>query len=244
VTPRPVSSLLCALLVTASCLPAPDVAQLVLDDDDDVLVLFIHGAGPGEDPSVWADATAADVVGALDEDGVVGVRVHAWDWSARSGTRELAPSAAGDEGRAIADVITDSAVSHVHVVAHSAGAGVATALVEGLVDAGGTTTTHLTLLDPFSLFGVVDCGRATVCEAWRNSDDGAPGSDAPVPTAFNVDVGAAVVVRRAGPLVAHRGLAPHDRRAGAAGLRRQRRGRRRHRRAGGPAAPERRRLRG
>jgi hypothetical protein len=191
VTPRPVSSLLCALLVTASCLPAPDVAQLVLDDDDDVLVLFIHGAGPGEDPSVWADATAADVVGALDEDGVVGVRVHAWDWSARSGTRELAPSAAGDEGRAIADVITDSAVSHVHVVAHSAGAGVATALVEGLVDAGGTTTTHLTLLDPFSLFGVVDCGRATVCEAWRNSDDGAPGSDAPVPTAFNVDVTAA-----------------------------------------------------
>ncbi len=173
--------------IGAGCLPVPDIEQLTLDDED-ALVLLVHGAGPSEDPSVWADATAADVVAALDEDGVVGVRVHAWDWSARSGTRELAPSAAGDEGRALAGLIADSAVRHVHVIAHSAAAGVATALMDGLIDAEATTTTHLTLLDPFSLFGVVDCSRATVCDAWRNSDDGAPGSDAPVPTAFNVDV--------------------------------------------------------
>jgi hypothetical protein len=185
---RPAASLVVLWLAMWGCLPAPDVTQLVLDDDDATLLLFVHGAGPGEDPSVWADVTAAEAGAALDNDGVTGVGVHAWDWSARSGTRELAPSAAGDEGRAIAEVIADSALGHVHVVAHSAGALVATAMADALDTAAGAPTTHLTLLDPFSLFGVVDCSRATVCEAWRNADDGAPGSDALVPTAFNVDV--------------------------------------------------------
>jgi hypothetical protein len=137
---------------------------------------------------VWADAAAAEVVSALEDDAAVGWRVHAWDWSARSAGRELAPSAAGDEGRGIAGVLADSAVGHVHVVAHSAGALVATAMLDGLADVEAAPTTHLTLLDPFALFGPVDCAAATLCESWRNADDGAPGSDDVVPTAFNVDV--------------------------------------------------------
>ena len=94
----------------AACLPAPNAEQLVLADDDDTLVLLVHGAGPDEDPTVWADATAADITTALIEDrSASGVVVHAWNWSARSASRELATSAAGDEGRAIANVVVESA---------------------------------------------------------------------------------------------------------------------------------------
>jgi hypothetical protein len=179
----------CGLLAAGACLPAPNVEQLVLADDDDTLVLLVHGAGPDEDPTVWADATAADITTALVEDRrAAGVAVHAWDWSARSASRELATSAAGDEGQAIADVIADSAVQHLHIVAHSLGAQVAVSLLEALNADGSGVTTHATLLDPFSLFGVVDCSTATVCESWRNSDDGAPGSDVPLETAYNRDV--------------------------------------------------------
>jgi pimeloyl-ACP methyl ester carboxylesterase len=178
----------CVLAVGAACLPAPTVEQLVLADDDDTLVLLVHGAGPNEDPTVWADATAADITTALIEDRRgAGVAVHAWDWSARSASRELATSAAGDEGRAIANVVADSAVQHVHIVAHSLGAQVAISLLEALNE-DGSVTTHATLLDPFSLFGELDCSGATVCESWRNSDDGAPGSDVPLETAYNRDV--------------------------------------------------------
>jgi hypothetical protein len=180
-----------SMAAVAGCLPAPDFDQLVLDDDARGVVLFVHGAGPGEDPAVWADAAVVDVAAALAANGAVGWRVHAWDWSARSAARELAPSAAGDEGRAIAGLIADSGLEHLHVVAHSAGAIVATALADSLVERGAVVTTHLTLLDPFSLLGPIGCGRATVCESWRNNDDGAPGSDDVVPTAFNVDVTAA-----------------------------------------------------
>ena len=66
----------------------------------------------------------------------------------------------------------------------------ATAMLDELRATNDTPTLHLTLLDPFSLFGVVDGGKTTVCEVRRNTDDGAPGSDDFVPSAFNVDFSA------------------------------------------------------
>ena len=174
--------------LATGCLPDTDISQLTLDAETKRLVLLVHGAGPDENPSVWADHMADEIADAFAENDDTGVAVHAWDWSARSENRQLAPSAANDEGRAVANVVTGSELGHLHVVAHSTGALVATAMLDELTAMEVAPTTHLTLLDPFSLFGVVDCSKATVCEVWRNSDDGAPGSDDFVPTAFNVDV--------------------------------------------------------
>jgi len=191
--------MVCMAAWLAGCLPPPDVGQWPTTGAGDGVVLLIHGAGEGEDTGVWADGMAADIrlaINASDDDDDDGRVWHvlAWDWYARSRSRELAPGAATDEGRAIGAQILAGQATHVHIVAHSAGAGVAQAALQTMADAdssnadGVTVTTHATLLDPFALFGDTDCSQATFCDLWFNDDDGTPGSDAAITSAFNINI--------------------------------------------------------
>lgn len=190
-----VAVLCVALTPGAACLPPPDVSQWPTTGDGDGVVVLIHGAGEGEDTGVWADGMGADIqqaIDAIDDDRVW--HVLAWDWYARSRSRELAPGAATDEGRAIADVVLAGQATHVHFVAHSTGVGVVQSALQTMADADAnnandvTVTTHATLLDPFALFGDTDCSQATFCDLWFNDDDGAPGSDEAIKSAFNINI--------------------------------------------------------
>lgn len=92
---RGLSGLARSALIHAGCLPATDVGQWPVTLDGDGVVLLIHGAGEGEDTTVWADAMAADINDVIETIND-GRRWHvvAWDWHERSRNRELAAVAA------------------------------------------------------------------------------------------------------------------------------------------------------
>jgi pimeloyl-ACP methyl ester carboxylesterase len=169
------------VLLAAGCSVTTNAEQLVVPADASVLVLLVHGAGPDENPQVWANDMRDAIVDVVDAN----VFVHAYDWSNNSEDRVRAEGAAQAEGRAIASWLSDAQLEHVHVIAHSVGTAMAVELSQQLDAA---TSTHLTLLDPFGLFGPPSCASATVCQNWYNVGDGTPGSDGSMDSAFNVDV--------------------------------------------------------
>jgi pimeloyl-ACP methyl ester carboxylesterase len=175
------------LIILLGCAPPPNPAQLPLLQGGDRAVLLFHGGGEGEDPSVWADQMKADIDDALLVRGDASWQVVAYDWSLRSDSQTTAAGNGEAEGDAIAQQLLEGGGAHLHLIAHSVGTAVAARVVQRLVEANSTMTTHLTYLDPFGLFGAPAC-MANQCESWRNTDDGVPGSDDVVPSAVNYDV--------------------------------------------------------
>lgn len=187
-------SLLTLPLLFVSCAPpATSEAQLPQASARDVWVLVVHGSGDG--PERWA----AGMVDALRLRLVAPERVEllAYDW--RDAARDKL-SAAGNgrrEGAAIAAVVAERELAHVHVIAHSAGAHVAHGLELALARLDRRPTLHLTLLDPFLgegldfEWGATRFGtHADFTEDVFNTGDGVPGTDVAVKAAHAFDVSA------------------------------------------------------
>ncbi|MFZ5439973.1 MAG: hypothetical protein ACOZQL_08180 [Myxococcota bacterium] len=183
---------LAALLTLAACAPpATSEGQLPAASARDVWVLVVHGSGDG--PERWA----TPMVDALRPRVVMPERVEllAYDWR-DAATDKLSAAGNGQrEGRAIADVIATRQLTHVHVIAHSAGAHLAHGLELALAEQAPRPTLHLTLLDPFLGMGLdFEWGaarfgtKADFAEDVFNRGDGVPGTDVAVQAAHAFDV--------------------------------------------------------
>jgi hypothetical protein len=190
-TPR-VPSLLLVLLTAMACGgPRTREAQLPEALGRDVWVLLVHGAGDG--PERWATPMADDLRSRL----ALPTRVQliAYDWADAAKDRLAAPGAGQAEGAAIAKALEGRGVTHLHVIAHSAGAHVAYGLEQALAGRPDSPMLHLTLLDPFLGLGLdFEWGRsrfgrrADFAESWLNRGDGVPGTESPVDAAHTFDV--------------------------------------------------------
>lgn len=179
------------LLVVAGCgAPATMEAQLPAAGRD-VWVLVVHGSGDG--PERWA----APMVDRLSPRVKLPARVEwvAYDWRAAAVDKLSAAERGQAEGAAIAAVLKERSLSHLHVIAHSAGAHVAFGLEEAMASWPTRPTLHLTLLDPFLGKGLdFEWGRtrfgtrADFAEAFLNRGDGVPGTEVAVDAAHTFDV--------------------------------------------------------
>ncbi|MDX2008550.1 MAG: hypothetical protein SFW67_00085 [Myxococcaceae bacterium] len=180
-----------ALLATACGASSTSEAQLPDSAGRDIWVLVVHGAGDG--PERWATSMVEQLTPRLAApERVVFV---AYDWKDAARDRLAAPGAGHREGEAIAAALATRGVTHLHVIAHSAGAHVAYGLEQGLARLERAPTVHLTLLDPFLGLGLdFEWGRsrlarrADFAESWLNRGDGVPGTEAPVDAAHTFDV--------------------------------------------------------
>jgi hypothetical protein len=166
-------------------------AQLPESTTQDVWVLVVHGAGDG--PERWATSMVEQLTPRLVR--AERVVLVAYDWKDAARDRLAAPGAGQREGEAIASALATRGVTHLHVIAHSAGAHVAYGLEQGLARWERPPTLHLTLLDPFLGLGLdFEWGRtrfarrADFAESWLNRGDGVPGTEALVDAAHTFDV--------------------------------------------------------
>lgn len=178
--------------LSTACGPLPtSEAQLPDDASNDVWVLLVHGSGDG--PSRWA----APMVDQLAPRATTPDRVQwvAYDWAAAAADKLAAAGNAEREGRAIAQVVLQRRPTHLHVIAHSAGAFVAYGLEQALAGQPGRPTLHLTLLDPFLGVGLdFEWGRGRIGQAsdfvdgYLDTGDGVPGTEVAVAAAHTFDV--------------------------------------------------------
>ncbi len=186
-----VMSAVLVLLALAGCGAPPTTESQLPPAGRDVWVLVVHGSGDG--PERWA----SPMVERLSPRVKVPSRVEwiAYDWRAAAVDKLSAAERGQAEGAAIARVLRERPLSHVHVVAHSAGAHVAFGIEEAMASWPSRPTLHLTLLDPFLGKGLdFDWGRtrfgarADFTEAFLNRGDGVPGTEAVVQAAHTFDV--------------------------------------------------------
>ncbi len=185
--------LLPVLLLALSCAPPPtSEAQLPAASSRDVWLLIIHGSGDG--PGRWATGMAEALRPRFAEPDRL--EVLAYDWHDAAVDKLSAAVNGRREGRAIAEVIASRGLSHVHVIAHSAGAHVAHGLeLAWSEQPAPRPTLHLTLLDPFLGEGLdFEWGRtrfgtkADFTEGLLNRGDGVPGTEVAVQAAHTFDV--------------------------------------------------------
>lgn len=183
-----------ALVFFASCAPpATSEGQLPPADGRGVWVLVVHGSG--DTPGRWAEG----LIERLRPQLALPSRtvLVAYDWAEAAQDKLAAPGNGQAEGRALAQALVARGATHVHVIAHSAGAHVAYGVELGLEEVEARPTLHLTLLDPFlgmgldfewgaSRFGA----KADFVEQYLNAGDGVPGTDVAVKAAHVFDVSA------------------------------------------------------
>jgi hypothetical protein len=157
----------------------------------DVWVLVVHGSGDG--PERWA----TEMIDRLSPRVRLPARIEwvAYDWRAAAADKLSAAERGQSEGAAIASILKDRSLVHLHVVAHSAGAHVAFGLEQAMATWSTRPTMHLTLLDPFLGKGLdFDWGRtrfgagADFTEVFLNRGDGVPGTEGLVEHAHTFDV--------------------------------------------------------
>ncbi len=174
------------------CAPPPTAeGQLPEASAKDVWLLLVHGSGDG--PERWASGLADTLRPRLLQP--ERVEVVLYDWRAAAADKLAAAGNGQREGQAIAEVIATRALTHVHVIAHSAGAHVAYGLETALAEQPTRPTVHLTLLDPFEgvgldfEWGVSRFGtKADFTDAVLNRGDDVPGTEVPITAAHTFDV--------------------------------------------------------
>jgi pimeloyl-ACP methyl ester carboxylesterase len=186
-------TLLAVSVAFLSCGPqiATKEAQLPVASLKDVWVIVLHGSGDN------AERWPKDMVETLRGMSVMPERVEwiAYDWSEAALDRLTVADNGELEGRAIAAIIRERGLSHVHVIGHSAAAHVAEGIEAGLAEMEGRPTLHLSLLDPYLgrdldfNWGKTRIGTvADFTDQWLNIGDGVPGTDAPITSAHVFDV--------------------------------------------------------
>lgn len=178
------------LALTACQAPTTGEAQLP-DASKDVWVLVVHGSGDG--PERWAQPLIDVLSPRVKTPGRV--QWVAYDWRDAAKDKLSAAERGQAEGAAIAEVLKTRPLSHVHVIAHSAGAHVAFGLEQALTAVSPRPTLHLTLLDPFLGKGLdFEWGKtrfgasADFVEQWLHLGDGVPGTETAIAAAHVFDV--------------------------------------------------------
>jgi pimeloyl-ACP methyl ester carboxylesterase len=179
------------VVLFAACAPPTSEAQLPAESSRDVWVLVVHGSGDG--PDRWAKGMVQALEGRLLHPGQV--ELVAYDWQEVAADKLSAAENGEREGRAIAAVMAQRKLTHVHVIAHSAGAHVAHGIELAFSEASSRPTLHLTLLDPYQGKGL-DFGwgatqfgaKADFTDALLNLGDGVPGTEGAVKAAHTFDV--------------------------------------------------------
>ncbi|MBL8936710.1 MAG: alpha/beta fold hydrolase [Archangium sp.] len=179
------------LVLAAACQPPTTGAAQLPDSSKDVWVFVVHGSGDG--PERWAQPLVDTL--SLRVKTPARVQWVAYDWRDAAKDKLSAAERGQAEGAAIAEVLESKQLSHVHVIAHSAGAHVAFGLEQALSTVASRPTLHLTLLDPFLGKGLdFEWGKtrfgtgADFVEQWLNLGDGVPGTETAVAAAHVFDV--------------------------------------------------------
>ncbi len=180
------------VVAAASCAPPPtSEAQLPAASTRDVWVLVVHGSGDG--PERWATGMVDALRGRLLQP--ERVELISYDWKDAAVDKLSAAENGQREGRAIARVVAERGLTHVHVIAHSAGAHVAHGFELAWSEFAARPSLHLTLLDPFCgqgldfEWGVSRFGtKADFTESLLDTGDGVPGTEVAVKAAHTFDV--------------------------------------------------------
>ena len=174
-----------------------DLAPLQLDPATRRAVLLFHGKGGRDEPTMMAmEAKARSALAGRGD-----VAVLRYVWSPYSDGRFRAAVNGERVGRLLgADLARLPALEAVHIIAHSAGAYIPGPLCETLKQsAGRPVRVDITYIDPIGWHGVLDAGWGArnfgqcgdYVEAFINTDDPVPATNAPLANAWNVDVTAA-----------------------------------------------------
>jgi hypothetical protein len=180
-----------ALLLSCGA-PATSEAQLPTTSRKPVWVLVVHGSG--DTPARWATGlieSLAPRVASADQ-----VEFLAYDWAEASKDKLAAAENGDHEGEAIARVLlAQPDLTHVHVIAHSAGAWVAHGIEEAFERRTQRPSLHLTFLDPFQGLGLnFNWGasrfgaKADFSDNYLDREDGVPGTELPLRAAHTWDV--------------------------------------------------------
>lgn len=180
-----------SLLLLVGCQPPATAEAQLPDASKDVWVFVVHGSGDG--PERWAQP----LIDTLSPRVKTPSRVQwvAYDWRDAAKDRLSAAERGQAEGAAIAEVLKNKQLIHVHVIAHSAGAHVAFGLEQALAKWSPRPTLHLTFLDPFLGKGLdFEWGKtrfgtsAEFVEQWLHLGDGVPGTETAIGAAHVFDV--------------------------------------------------------
>ena len=174
-----------------------ELAPLQLDAATHSAVLLFHGTGGRNEPTMLAlEARARSLLGGREV-----VAVLRYVWSPYSDNRFRAAVNGERVGRLLgADLARLPALESVHIIAHSAGAYIPGPLCDTLKKfAGRPVRVDITYVDPIGFHGVLDAGWGArnfgscgdYVEAFINTDDPVPATNAPLARAWNVDVTAA-----------------------------------------------------
>ena len=171
-----------------------EVTPLNLDPETRIVVLLFHGSRDSGNP-LWGDLTSRFAV-LLSE--APGVEVINYNWSKGSDERRRAGANAGVYAQALGQELAGlEQLSHVRLVAHSAGAYILDDLCRTYREAAGLEAhLEMTFLDPFGNYDVVDVNRgsrnygacADFASAYINTDDPVPSTNTPLQNAYNFDV--------------------------------------------------------
>jgi hypothetical protein len=173
------------------------VVPLGLAPGTRTVILLFHGRRGRDEPTLAALEQGFRTLTANRSD----VVVRRYAWTPHSDTRFRSAQNGARIGALLgAELAGSAAVEAVHLVGHSAGAYLLDPLCEALRERA-TRPVHveMTFLDPIGFQGAFDWGWgarhygacADYAEAFINTDDGVPGTNAPLAQAFNVDVTAA-----------------------------------------------------
>ncbi len=170
------------------------LAPLQADPDARIVVLLFHGSDGQDEPTLVAlEARARALAGGRRD-----VRVLRYRWSPFSDGRFRAGISGERVGRLLgADLAHFPVLESVHLIAHSAGAYIPGPLCDVVKElAPRPVRVDITYLDPIGFYGVLDSGWGArnfgscgdYVEAFINTDDPAPATNAPLVKAWNVDV--------------------------------------------------------
>lgn len=182
------------LVINGRMTDAFEVSPLNLEGDTQVVVLLFHGS-LGADMPIWDTMTdrISDLMG--DEPGLAVVN---YNWSAGADNMQRAGANAEIFARSLGqELSTLEDLTHVHMVAHSAGAYVLDTLCESYRESAQEEAhIEMTFLDPFGNRDIVDINRgnrnygscADYASAYINTDDPVPSTNSPLQNAYNFDV--------------------------------------------------------
>ncbi|MBI2627603.1 formylglycine-generating enzyme family protein [Candidatus Nomurabacteria bacterium] len=168
------------------------------------LVLATHGWNPN---LAWLEAMTNNIQQYLTSHSLTTWQVTAYKWVENASTGILPSDAqkalenAKKEGRILGDCIAAQGWTHVHLIAHSAGAALIQAVCERIKAISSTTSVHCTFLDPFVGFDYAGVSRYGSGADWaenyfsrdsatRNESLGlrGPFTESLLDHAYNVDV--------------------------------------------------------
>lgn len=182
-------------IVVYSTTPWPTgetVKMEALSGQTEEVIILVHGKG--DNPSSWADGFAAELDALLLDDQQQAVTVNWSDYSTDLFRSTLNARRIGhDLGAKLA---RQDNIKRLHLIGHSAGSFVVYGICEAVKESRKDIEVQSTYLDPVAIYAGVDWGYgsrnfgscADISDAYIDTEDGVPGSNAPLDQPHTFDV--------------------------------------------------------